>query len=677
MQPPKAKRIPVQTTLHGDTRTDPYAWLHEKNNPDVKKYLQAENAYLAETMSKVKPLQDTLYKNTIARIQETDQDPAWPYGPYEYYSRTVKDQEHEIFCRKRKGTDDEEVLFDENEHAAPYEYFDVGTYALSIDQSWLAITIDTAGDERYDLWIKNLKTGELFIDKLTDIANTVTFTGLNHELWYSRFDEAHRPYQVYCHDILSSREDTLVYQEDDERFWVGFYRCDSDAYMMIQTESKLTSEVHYISAETPREKPLCFLPRSPGHEYDLDHHGQHFYIRSNDKAKNFCLMRCDINNTTRDSWVMVIPHDINVCLEGCTLFKRNFCISERLNGQSSLRIYDPATGKDYRIPFDEACYSVGLSDNWEYDTDIIRFSYCSLTTPESTYDFNMKTQERVLVKTDPVLGGYDSQEYATERLLAPAPDGTMVPISLVYRKDKKQDLMPCYIAGYGSYGITVDPWFSYSRISLLDEGFVFAIAHIRGGGECGEPWHDAGKLKEKHHTFEDFITCSEYLISKRYTAADRLYISGGSAGGLLMGAVINMRPDLFRGVVAHVPFVDVLNTMLDHTLPLTIGEYEEWGNPNNEEDYHIIKAYSPYDNVRPQPYPALFVTAGLNDPRVSYWEAAKWVAKLRDTSTGTQPLLFKINMSAGHQGLSGRYHAIKEACEEFAFVLGVQKGMLG
>lgn len=676
MQPPIAKQVPTVMTLHGDTRIDPYAWLKDKDNPDVKSYLQAENAFMSETFEKVKRIQDTLYAKTIARIQETDQDPAWPYGPYEYYTRTIKGQEHEVFCRQRKGTTNEEVLFDENEHAKPYEYFDIGSYALSIDQSWLAITIDMSGDERYTLWLKNLNTGDLFINKLTDIAPSITFSAINHELWYCRFDEAHRPYQVYCHDISSEQEDVLLYQEDDARFWVGIYRCDSDAYMMIQSESKLTSEVHYVNALSPRSKPQCFYPRIYGHEYNIDHHDHYFYIRTNDNAKNFCIMRCDISNTDRNSWEMIIPHDIAVCIEDYTIFKRYFCISERVNGLSSLCIFDPVTRDNYRIPFEEACYSVGLSDNWEYDTDIVRFSYCSLTTPESTYDFNMKTHTRVLIKCEPVLGDYNSNHYQSERLLAPADDGTLIPISVVYRKDKNHRPLPCYLAGYGSYGITVDPWFSYSRIALLDEGFIFAIAHIRGGGESGEPWHDAGKLKLKNNTFKDFIVCSEYLIKQAYTKPDCLFISGGSAGGLLMGAVMNMRPDLFKGVVAHVPFVDVLNTMLDHTLPLTVGEYEEWGNPNIKEDYQTIKAYSPYDNVSPQHYPALFATAGLNDPRVPYWEAAKWIAKLRSTSTGNAPLLLKTNMCAGHQGLSGRYHAIKEICEEFAFILGIHQGLL-
>ncbi len=675
MQPPIAKRVPYIHLAHGDQRDDPYHWLRNKNDITAINYLKAENAYAQEQLKSVKTLKETIFKETVSRIQETDQDVPWPYGNYEYYFRTIEGLQHDIFCRRLKLKPDEEViLFNENEFSEESDFFDIGTYALSLDQRWLAITVDTTGDEKYELWLKDLSTGLLKKDLLSDISPNVVFSKNNHDLWYCCFDDAHRPYQVWCYDIHGLIPDEKIFQEDDARFWISIARSESDAYLVINTHSKITSEVHYTFSDKPRSTLTCFYPREHAHEYDIEHHENHFYIHTNKNAKNFKLMRCPLDNTSISAWDEIIPHEPSVCIEGFTVFKNYFILSERRDGLAQLHIFDPNTLQGHLIEFPDAAYSCGLESNWEYDTEIVRFYYSSMNTPGSVFSYNMRTHDRVLLKQDPVLGGYDPNDYHSERILATANDGESIPISLVYKKSLLNKPMPLILIGYGAYGMDIDPWFSYSRISVLDRGVIYAIAHIRGGGEFGEEWHDAGKLMHKKNTFSDFISCSEFLIAEGYTTPEQLFISGGSAGGLLVGAVINKEPELFRGAIAHVPFVDVLNTMLDETLPLTITEYEEWGNPNEKIPYEYIKSYSPYDNVSNLPYPALFMTCGLEDPMVPYWEAAKWTAKLRQHTVSDNPILLKVNMAAGHQGQSGRYNAIEEVAEEFAFVLGVLNG---
>lgn len=673
MQPPRAPQVKHVHEQHGDIREDYFHWLKDRDKQEVLDYLKAENAYTEHMLKPVTPLKDEIYQETIARIQETDTDAPWPYLDYDYYFRTEKGEEHEIFCRRKKGSDAEEIIFNENEHAKGCDYFDIGCYELSVDGRWMALSVDTKGDEKYQLWLIDMQDYSLHKTKLKDIAGSLVFSTHPYELWYCRLDDAHRPFQVWCHDITGQAQDTLCYQEDDERFWLGFYRSQSDEYLMVQSGSKLTSEVRYVEASKPRDTLTCFLPRESEHEYDIDHHGDYFYIRSNRDAKNFALWRCPVNNTDEKPWEIVIPHNINVCIEGFVPFQSFLMIQQREEGLSQLKVMLDS-GESHIIEMPEVVYSVGLGQNWEYDTDTIRYVYHSLTTPASIYAYNVKTKESTLLKQDAVLGDYKPEDYVAERLHAKAPDGTDIPISLVYKKSLLSLPMPMFLTGYGAYGIDMDPWFSYSRISLLNRGFVFAIAHIRGGGDMGELWHDAGKLMLKKNSFSDFITCSEYLIEKAYTSPDKLFISGGSAGGLLMGAVVNEAPQLFRGAIAHVPFVDALNTMLDETLPLTIVEYEEWGNPNEKAAYDYIKSYSPYDNVREQHYPALFITAGLHDPRVAFWEPAKWTAKLRLHQLADNPILLKTQMTAGHAGQSGRYNAIKEVAEEFSFVLGLMDG---
>jgi oligopeptidase B len=671
MKPPVAKQVPYTHKAHGDHRADPYFWLQNKNNPEVIDYLKAENAYAQEKLKPVATLKEVIYQETISRIQETDQDVPWPYAEYEYYYRTEAGEQHDIFCRRLKGSEEEVILFNENEFAKDSEYFAVGTYSLSLNQQWLAITVDTSGDEEYELWLKDLGSGKLKKGLLNNIAASIVFSSNNHDLWYCRFDQAKRPYQVWCYDITGKQQDVMLFQEDDERFWLGVARSESDRYLFVSASSKLTSETHYIAAGEPRGQLKCFLKREFAHEYDIEDHEDYFYILSNKDAKNFKLMRCELEQTEPTHWQEVIPHDINICIEGFAVFKDYFVLSQRIDGLPQLCVFEPKNRKQHLIEFPDVTYSCGLEQNWEYDSEILRFAYNSMNTPPSIFAYNMKTHERTLLKQVPVLGEYDPQDYRSEYIMASAEDGTSVPISLVYKKSILNKPMPLVLVGYGSYGIDMDPWFSYSRISLLDRGMIYAIAHIRGGGEFGEPWYDDGKLMHKKNTFSDFIACAKHLIAENYTDSEQLFISGGSAGGLLMGAVVNAEPTLFRGVIAHVPFVDTLNTMLDETLPLTVTEYEEWGNPNELPAYNYIKSYSPYDNVQSLPYPSMFITCGLEDPRVSYWEAAKWTAKLRQHSIDDSPILLKINMAAGHQGQSGRYNAIEEVAEEYSFILGV------
>lgn len=675
MHPPLTPKQLHIHKAHADKREDHYHWLKDKENPEVIDYLKKENAYTDKIMAPVKNLQKEIYQETLSRIQETDQDAPWPYKDHEYYFRTEAGKEHEIFCRRLKGSTEEEILFDENLHAADSDFFEVGCYEVSPDGRWLAITVDNVGDEIYALWLLDLKTMELKVDHITDIASTVVFSTLAHNLWYCVMDETHRPYQIVAHSILTDQDDVIIFEEEDERYWVGMLRSDSNEYFIVQCGSKLSSEVHYTKANTPRTPLTCFLQREPEHEYDIDHHGDYFYIHSNKNAKNFAVWRCPLTPTPPSQWEEVIPHDINVCIEGFTCFKDYLVISQRKSGLSELMIL-PDNGPSTVIPMSESVYTVGMGTNWEYDTPGFQYVYHSMTTQPSTFHYDTTTHTSTLLKQEPVQGGYDSSEYVAKRLHAQAQDGTDIPISLVYKKSLFKENMPLYLIGYGAYGIDMDPWFSYSRISLLNRGFVFAIAHIRGGGDMGEPWHDAGKLMNKKTTFSDFIDCSRFLIDQKITSPENFFINGGSAGGLLMGAVLNDAPELYRAAVVQVPFVDVLSTMLDETLPLTVHEYEEWGNPNELEAYDYIKSYSPYDNVAAKHYPAMFITGGLHDPRVAYWEPAKWAAKLREYQQADNPILLKTQMSAGHGGVSGRYQALNEVAEEFAFIVGISQERL-
>jgi oligopeptidase B len=670
VQPPIAKVVPKTVTLHGDTRVDNYAWLREKDNPEVTQYLEAENQYTEQVMAPLKPLQETLYKEILGRIQETDLSVPVKRDDYFYYTRTEEGKAYAIYCRKHGSLEaPEEILLDGNALAAGQKYFRIGNFSVSPDHRLLAYSTDTEGDEAHTIFVKDLSTGDLLPDRITNTYYSLEWANDNQTFFYTVLDAARRPYRVLRHQ-LGAVSDDLVYEEQDARFSLGVGKTRSRRFLILHIASALTSEVRYMEAGQPRGEFRLMLPRQHDVEYDASHHGDFFYIRTNEGAKNFRLMRTPVENPSRANWEEVIPARSNVKIEGVDSFEDHLIVYERERGLEKICVRDGNGAFSHYIEFPEPVYTVGATGNAEYRTRTLRFVYTSLVTPASVFDYNLETRQRELRKQYEVKGGYDASQYQSERIFAAAPDGVEVPISLVYRRGfEKNGQGPLLLYAYGSYGHSIDPGFSSDRLSLLDRGFAFAIAHPRGGAELGEEWHDQGKLLAKKNTFTDFIACAEHLIRNRYTSPDKLAIMGGSAGGLLVGAVLNMRPDLFRAAVAKVPYVDNLNTGLDPTLPLTIAEYEEWGNPEREDYYNYIKSYSPYENVAAREYPTLLVTAGLNDPRVSYWEPAKWVAKLRGMKKDTNVLLLKTNMGSGHFGPSGRYEGIKEVAFDYAFLL--------
>jgi oligopeptidase B len=668
MIPPKATPIPYTTP---DGRTDRYHWLRDKDNPEVMAYLKAENEYTKVTLESTDALQENLFQEIRGRMKETDTGAPWRDGEYDYYFRTVKEQQYPIFCRKKHGHESEEILLDENIEAKHHNYFHLNALALSVDQNLLAYTIDTAGDEYYTLLIKNLQTQSLLPDTINGMGGEVIFAADNHHFWYIQLDASHRPYQVWQHKIGTSVvEDILVFHETDERFFLSISRTKDDAYLMVNAHSKISSEIHYTNAHTLTLPLKCLYPRAAHVEYDVEHHQGDFIIRTNEQAENFQIVRVAAQTPHKENWQILLAHHPQIAIDGFEVMKDFIVVLERRAGLPALHVlsYDKQT--DYLMQVDEPTYDLDMGHNCLIDSNILRFEYESLTTPHSVFDFNLVDKTRTLIKQTAVLGHYDANNYISERIFATAQDGMQIPISLVYKKGIKKP-SPLYLTAYGAYGITSDAWFSNARISLLDRGFVFAIAHIRGGGEFGKSWHDQGRFFKKQNTFDDFIAAAEHLIQKEYTTAAQQVINGGSAGGLLMGAVLNKRPDLFAACIAHVPFVDVLNTMQDPTLPLSITEYDEWGDPNQNDVYEYIKSYSPYDNIKPQAYPAILATAGLTDWRVPFWEAAKWVAKLREYKTDDHLVLLKIDLEAGHFGLSGRYNALREVALEYAFIFRV------
>ncbi len=668
MNPPKATPIPYQTL---DGRTDLYHWLKEKEQPEVLDYLKAENEYTKITLESTDALQEHLFQEIRHRMKETDTGASWPDGNYDYYFRTVKEMQYPIFCRKMRGIGEEEIVLDENSEAQHHPYFHLNALALSVDHHLLAYTIDTKGDEYYTLLIKDLRTQTLLSDTIKDMGGEVVFAADNQHFWYIRLDAAHRPYQVWQHKMGTPVEqDSLIFHETDERFFLSITRTKDDMFLMVNAHSKISSEIHYTSAHTPNLPLLCISSRVPHIEYDVEHHQGYFIIRSNENAENFQLLRVAVNAPQKENWQVLLAHNPEIAIDGFELMQDFIVVQERRAGLPALHVLGFDHKTDYLIEVDEPTYDLDLGHNCLLNSNILRFEYESLTTPHSVYDFNLIDKTRTLIKQTPVLGHYHADDYTSERIFATAQDGVQIPISLVYKKDLKKPA-PLYLTAYGAYGITSDAWFSNARISLLDRGFVFAVAHIRGGGEFGKPWHDQGRFFKKQNTFDDFIACAEHLIKQAYTQANKLVINGGSAGGLLMGAVLNKRPDLFAACIAHVPFVDVLNTMQDPNLPLSITEYDEWGDPNQHDVYEYIKGYSPYDNIKHQAYPAILATAGLTDWRVPYWEAAKWVAKLREYKTDENLLLLKTDLEAGHYGLSGRYNALREVALEYAFIFRV------
>jgi len=677
MQPPIAKKIPKESTIHGHKRVDDYFWIREKSNPEVIDYLKAENEYTDKIMKHTEGLQKELYKEMKGRIKETDMSVPAKMGNYYYYTRTEEGKQYAIYCRKKGSLDsEEEIILDENKLAEGHAYFQLGIFRASPDQKLLAYSVDTDGSEDYTIYIKNLETGELLSEQISNTYYSFEWANDNKTFFYSVLDETKRPYKAYRHKLgTDPKEDVMVFHEPDGKFTLGMYKTRTKKYIMIDLESKITTEIHYMDADKPESEFKVVEPRKTGLEYSLHHHPDAFYIVTNENALNFKLMKTPISDPSKKNWEEVIPHSDTIMLEGIDLFKDYMVVYQREDGLEKMLITDFKKDTEHFITFPEETYSLRGGSNPEFDTHIIRYSYSSLVTPDSVFDYDMEAQTQELKKEREVLGGYKKEEYETKRIFAEALDKKKIPISLVYKKDlfKKGTPAPLFLHGYGSYGFSYDPNFSSSTLSFLDRGFVYAIAHIRGGGEMGRCWYEEGKCLDKKNTFTDFIACAEHLIKEKYTNPDLLVIEGGSAGGLLMGAVTNMRPDLFKAVVANVPFVDVTNTMLDPTIPLTVNEYEEWGNPNEKKNYEYILSYSPYDNVEKKEYPNILVLGGLNDPRVPYWEPAKWVAKLRDMKTDNNVLLLKTNMGAGHGGSSGRYDFLKEIAFRYAFVLDIVK----
>ncbi len=668
--PPVAKVVPKKVEHHGETRVDPYFWLRDRTDPDTIAYLEAENRYTEEVMASTKPLQETLYQEILGRIQETDLSVPARRDDYFYYTRTEEGKAYPIYCRKRGSVDaTEEIMLDANVLAEGQKYFRLGNFAVSPDSRLLAYSTDLEGDEAYTIFVKDLATGELLPDRIVNTYYSLEWASDNRTFFYTVLDAARRPYQVFRHE-LGGGKDTLVFQEDDGRFALGLAKTRSRKFLFIDLGSPLTSETRYLEADRPFDEFRVLLPRRQGVEYDATHNGEYFYIRTNDGATNFRLMRTPVATPSADALEEVIAARPGITIEGVDSFANHLVIYEREKGLEKIAIRDAQARLSHYIDFPDPVYSVGSTGNFEYETNLLRFHYTSLVTPVSVFDYNMETRERELKKQYQVRGGYDASKYDSERIFAIAPDGVEVPISLVFKKGMQRDgTNPLLLYGYGSYGHSIDPAFSSDRLSLIDRGFIFAIAHIRGGADLGKEWHDRGKLLNKKNTFVDFIAAAEHLIRNGYTSTNRLAIMGGSAGGLLLGAVLNMRPELFHAAIAKVPYVDNLNTGLDPTLPLTIAEYEEWGNPEDKQFFDYIRSYSPYENVAAGEYPAMLVTAGLNDPRVSYWEPAKWVAKLRALKKDKNVLLLKTNMGSGHFGPSGRYESIRETAFDYAFLL--------
>jgi len=677
--PPVATQTPHVLTIHGDQRIDPYYWLRDRDNPAVIEYLKAENAYTEAQMKQTEALQQKLYEEMLGRIQETDLSVPYQYGGYWYYSRTEEGKAYSIYCRKKGSLDAaEELILDNNQLAEGHEFFSLGDYEISPNHQLLAYSIDTNGSEKYTLVLKDLSTGKHFEENIVDVGGAA-WANDNQTLFYTRIDSTNRPFQLWRHALgTDPSSDVLIYEETDEAFYIDISRSRSSAYLFLSIESKITSEEWFLDANQPLTEFQVIQSRSHGIEYSVTHHPGHqndpstnqFYIVTNEDAVNFKLMVTPVSNLDKTQWREVIPHRSDVMLNGVSAFIHHLVIFEREEGLPTIRIQDLTTGTFTSLEFPEPAYAVSSGFMPEFETQTLRLTYTSFITPSSVFDCDMVTHERVLKKETPVLGGYDRTQYTSERLTAIAPDGAKVPISLVYRNGtEKNGNSPLFLVGYGSYGFPYPVTFSSNRLSLLDRGVVCAIAHIRGGGELGRTWYEDGKFLKKKNTFTDFIACAEHLISEQWTSPASLGISGGSAGGLLMGAVLNMRPDLFKGAIAAVPFVDVVTTILDPTLPLSVMEWDEWGNPNEKEYYDYMKSYAPYDNVREQEYPNLLITAGLNDPRVSYWEPAKWAAKLRTMKTDSNRLLLKTNLDAGHGGASGRYGRLKETAFDYAFML--------
>ena len=667
--PPVARRAAHVTELHGERRVDDYYWLREKNSPEVRSYLEAENAYTDAVLAPTLPLQEKLYAEMLGRIQQTDLTVPARQGNHFYLRRTEEGKQYHIWCR-RAGSETglEEILLDGNRLAEGHEFFALGFYEVTDDGNLLAYATDFTGFRDYTLWVKDLRTGALLPVEIERVASAA-WAADGKTLFFTTEDDAKRSYRLWRHRLGESGN-ALVYEEHDERFRLHVSRSRSRAYLFLDSSSHTTGEMRYLRADDSAGEWKLVSARQPEHEYELEHHGSSFYIRSNRSGRNFALFSTPVEKPGPENWKEILPHRPDVMLAGMDFFAGHSVLLEREEGLPRLRVTDLATGESHRIEFPEPAYSAVPAENYEFNTSVFRYMYESLVTPRSIYDYNLVTRENTLRKRTEVLGGYQRQWYVTERLAARASDGTHIPISIVYRRDRPRDgSAPLLLSGYGSYGYSLPVAFSSNRVSLLDRGFAVALAHIRGGGEMGKPWHDQGRMLQKPNTFSDFIAAAEFLVAERYTSRNRLAIQGGSAGGLLIGAVLNQRPELFHAAVMHVPFVDVINSMSDTSLPLTVGEFEEWGNPQVPAEYACMRGYCPYSNLAARSYPAMLIRTALNDSQVMYWEPAKYTARLRTLKTDSNPLLLKVNMAAGHGGASGRYDLLREVALDYAFLL--------
>ena len=673
LAPPVAKIIPKELTAHGHTRIDNYYWLNQRDNPEVMAYLEAENTYKEAVMLHTGDFQEKLFDEIVGRIKKTDMSVPYKDQGYYQYTRYEEGGEYPIYCRKKGSLDaEEEVVLNVDEMAKGHDYYSVAGYSTSSSNNLIAYGVDTVSRRLYTLYFMDLTTRKLFDEQIPKTSGRAAWANDNKTVFYMLKDTTTlRSYKVMKHVLGTPvSEDKEIYVETDETFSTYVYKTKSKKYLIISSSQTLSSEYRFLDADKPDGQFQIIQPREKDHEYDVDHFQDKFYIKTNWNAKNFRLMETPVDKTTKENWKEVIPHRENVYLQNIEIFKEFLVVGERKDGLRQIRVIKWDDRSDYYLDFDEEAYTTYISSNPEFDTNLLRFSYTSLTTPNSVYDFNMKTKKKELLKQEEVVGDFDPNNYVTERHYATAQDGTKVPISLVYKKGLAKDgNNPLLLSGYGSYGSSRDPSFSSVRLSLLDRGFVYAIPHIRGGSEMGRYWYEEGKLFNKKNTFTDFIDCAEYLIEQKFTNSDKMFAMGGSAGGLLMGAVVNMRPDLWKGILAGVPFVDVITTMLDPSIPLTTGEFDEWGDPNKKDYYDYMLSYSPYDKVEDKDYPAMLVTTGYHDSQVQYFEPAKWVAKLRALKTDDNPLVFHINMEGGHGGVSGRFRRYRETALEYAFML--------
>jgi oligopeptidase B len=671
--PPTAKKIHTENTINGGHLVDDYRWLRDKSNPEVAQYLEAENAYTNSVMKPTEELQKKLFDEMVSHMKETDVNVPYKQGEYLYYSRWEKGKQYPILARKKGSVEaPEEVTLDVNQLAQGEKFMALGAYEVSDDGNLLAYSTDNTGFRQYRLRVRDLRTGRDLADTAERVGS-VAWAADNKTVFYSvEEDKTKRHYRIYRHSIGSdTKDDPIAYEDKDERFNVGVSRSRSRKYLFMESSSHTTSEMRYLEAATPSDEWKVIAPRQQDVEYYADHLGEQFFIRTNDKGRNFRLVCAPISSPGKENWKEVLPVRSDVMLNDFESFQDFYVLVERENGLPQLTVVNLATGAKQRIAFPEPVYTASPQTNREYKTKFFRYAYQSLVTPASVFDYDVENHSSALLKQTEVPGGYDPSKYGSERLWATARDGTKIPVSVVYRKDLKRadGSNPLYVYAYGSYGAILPVTFNSSRLSLLDRGVVMAYAHIRGGGDLGKPWHDAGRMMNKMNTFTDFIDCTEYLVANKYGARDKIAIEGGSAGGLLMGAVTNLRPDLFKVVVSHVPFVDVMNTMLDASLPLTVPEYEEWGNPNEKAAFDYMVRYSPYDNLKKTAYPAMLVKTSFNDSQVMYWEPAKYVAKLRTLKSDNNVLVLKTNMAAGHGGSSGRYDHLREIAFDYAFML--------